>query len=425
MNRVIVAIGGTGQMVLHYYTQLFLVGIVRQPFRALVFDTDDFSPSLQFLADYLSDVSLCFGPGGSKEVPSISLHTLKPRNKQGLVGDILVGGPLPAHEGLHHPVQAFFSKKELNENVMQGLYGRPALSAVLALDDSLECLNKIEPGSAVALLTSCLGGTGGGISIPVLWRLENQPGANLLLRAVLLGDYFNSSSAQDNLDDQDNRFRSNRLFFLKALQESVSNLLQVFIEEPKMVRDKAAEKRARNLAWPSRSEPFWRASNALEALLTETIQDAGSVVNNEQLLDWDTADTALRRALGRVQSFLRYNVLDRVRQEAFHTTVWGEDLPRTILSYGRYAGGEISAAAHRIQEEMHKAWRSQAANEYGLHSLFPDFGRLEESVAAVVGCGWPTAPAALESQALPSGQKACERIARLLLFTLMRRGGGQ
>jgi len=103
MNRVIVAIGGTGQMVLHYYTQLFLVGMVRQPFRALVFDTDDFSPSLQFLSDYLSDISLCFGSDGPKKVPSISLHTLKPRNKQGLVGDILVGGPLPAHEGFHHP----------------------------------------------------------------------------------------------------------------------------------------------------------------------------------------------------------------------------------------------------------------------------------------------------------------------------------
>ncbi len=425
MNRVIVAIGGTGQMVLHYYAQLFLTGIVRQPFRAFVFDTDDFSPSLQFLAGYLSDVASCFGPTGQNEVPSISLHTLKPRNKQGLVSDILVGGPLPAHEGFHHPVQAFFSRRDLNENVMQGLYGRPALSAVLALDDSLECLNKIEPGSTVTLLTSCLGGTGGGLSIPILWRLENQPGANLLLRAVLLGDYFTSSSAQDNLDDQDNRFRSNRLLFLKALQESVSNLLHIFIEEPKMVRDKAAEKRARNLPWPGQTEPFWRAANALEVLLSETIQDAGSAVNVEQLLDWHAAGAALRRALGRVQSFLRYNVLDRLSHEAFSTTVWGQGLPRTIQTYGRYAGGGSAAAARRIQQEMYRAWNPAAANEYGLKSLFPDFGRLEASVAEVVGCGWPSAPATLEPQALPSEQKACDRIARLLLFTLLRRGGGQ
>ena len=35
-------------MVLHYYCQLFLIGLVREPFHAYVFDTDAFAPSLRF-----------------------------------------------------------------------------------------------------------------------------------------------------------------------------------------------------------------------------------------------------------------------------------------------------------------------------------------------------------------------------------------
>ena len=192
-----------------------------------------------------------------------------------------------------------------------------------------------------------------------------------------------------------------------------------------MVRDKAAEKALKNLPWPDRTGPFWKACNATEQLLEETVADAGSAVLDEQVLDRDKSDVALRSALGRVQSFLRHGVLDRVRTEASLSSVWGENLPRAIRSYGRHGGGDLSQFTHGVQQEMQRAWQPEAVDSYGLGRVFPNFGRLEESVDAVIGCGWPAAPDTLESHALPGPEKARERVARLFLYTLLRTGGPQ
>ncbi|MBI1789880.1 MAG: hypothetical protein HYR60_20310 [Acidobacteria bacterium] len=423
MDRVIIAIGGTGQMVLHYYSQLFLTGLVRDPYHAYVFDTDEFSPSLRFLSEFFEQVGAAAGPAVKARIPTISLQTLKPQDKQGLVSEILAGCALPAQPGFHHPIQAFFSESDYKENVMQGLYGRPALSAVLALDESLECLNRIAPASVVAVVSSCIGGTGGGLTAPILWRLENRPGANLLLRAVLLGDFFKSSSREDNLKDQDNRFRSNRLFFLKAVQETLRNMQHyAFIEEPQMTRDKAAEQSARNLPWPDERSPYWQAASSVHALLAETVQETGGSVQ-AAAIPRETARDVLSRALARVSTFLGKSVLDRLAKEAFPVRVWGENLVRSISTYSRFEQVRASALAHDLQGEMGRAWAPVAAGEYGLSHVFPQIPASLTSVDAIVRCAWPSAPDDLDRASLGTAEGLRKRIARLLLFTLLRHGG--
>lgn len=413
-------------MVVHYYAQLYLTGFLRKPFRALLLDTDDFSPSLAYLSEFFRDVAAGFGAAAEREVPSIELRKLSPRNKVGLVSDILAAKEIPAQPGFHHAVQAFFSKDDLKENVTQGLYARPALSAVLAFDESLNFLDKIETGSVVTLVGSCTGGTGGGLSIPVLWRLETRPGANLQTRAALMGDFFTSSSPQDSVDDQANRFRSNRLLFLKAMEETVGQLqLYKFIEEPRMIRDKSAEKNTRLMAWPDRNGPYWQGVSAVDALLTETVSDAGGKSLDVPPLEFDRAEAALRNALGRVDSFLRHSVLDRVREEAFVESQWGANLPAAIRSFGKFASNGISSFAGDVQREMQNSWKPLAANGYGLAHVFPDLKDLKSDMNSIIRCGWPMAPSDLGGDALGGPEAMKRRVARLLLFTLLSRGGAK
>jgi len=421
MSRVIVAIGGTGQMVLHYYCQLFLIGLVREPFHAYVFDTDAFAPSLRFLSEFFEQAAAAAGPVARKDLPVIGLYTLKPENQEGQIVDILAGGALPTQPGYHHPIQAFFSKSDHKENVMEGLYGRPALSAVLAIDESLASLKKIPSGSTVVTVASCIGGTGGGLTVPILWQLENQPGANHLLRAAFLGDYFTSSSSHDNLQDQDNRFRSNRLFFLKTVQEALNLQHYSFIEEPKMTRDKAAEQATRRMAWPVQDSPYWRGASDVQALLSETVQESGGRLKSPPISQ-EQARALLAQSLGRVHAFLQHSVLDRLRHEAFAERVWGENLVRCLRTYASFDQDGRSTLAHEVQVEMSRVWAPVAAGDYGLSQVFPEIHVRAAGVNEIVRCDWPS-PHHLDRSSVGTGQGLRRRLARLLLLTLLREGG--
>jgi len=237
MSRVIIAVGGTGQMVLHYYVQLFLVGYISEGFQAFVLDSANALRSLEYLSGFFNDVRLALGPVSDQEgVPEIRFIRLE-QGKQGMkVAEMLMQAPLPSNPGFHHPAQAFFSRDALNQDVRQGLYARPALSTVMALETALRQIDplRLPRDAKVVLVCSCIGGTGGGIAVPLLWYLTNMPGAQLQVRAVLLGEYFRPRPGETVGQDV-SRFRSNRIGFLKALEQAVGAIQRyAFIEEPKM-----------------------------------------------------------------------------------------------------------------------------------------------------------------------------------------------
>src|SRR5512145_1226874 len=90
---LVVALGGTGQLVLHYLAQWHLLGLEADtgPMRALVIDQDQPLASLRFAQSLLAG-----------EAP----HAL-------------------------HPARALFDRATLAQEVGEGLYGRPCLAPVL------------------------------------------------------------------------------------------------------------------------------------------------------------------------------------------------------------------------------------------------------------------------------------------------------
>src|SRR5260370_25419256 len=52
IRSVIVAVGGTGQLVLHYYAQLFQIGALADSFHAIVVDSDALMPSLEKFSSF-------------------------------------------------------------------------------------------------------------------------------------------------------------------------------------------------------------------------------------------------------------------------------------------------------------------------------------------------------------------------------------
>src|SRR5947207_11637384 len=128
-NHIIIAVGGTGQMVLHYYTQLYLLGVINTPFQARIVDADEQYKSLSLLSTFLDEVLAGKDPTVSG-IAAINYRQVKAANAA-TVGEAVTGlrEVLP-----HHPATAFFDVTCLTKNTIQGLYARPALSTVIGAE---------------------------------------------------------------------------------------------------------------------------------------------------------------------------------------------------------------------------------------------------------------------------------------------------
>jgi hypothetical protein len=130
MNRLLVCLGGTGQLVLHYYLQWYLLGIERGPLRALIFDPDELMPSLQYGKRFFQAASHNGKLLGKEPAPWIEHQRLDEVLGAGTTADALTGGPGPS---LDHPVRAFFGQNALNAPLRRGLFSMPALAPMQGL----------------------------------------------------------------------------------------------------------------------------------------------------------------------------------------------------------------------------------------------------------------------------------------------------
>lgn len=425
-NRVhqIIAVGGTGQMVLHFYAQLFLTGSLGTPFRALVVDTDRLSVSLEHLKQFLDEARLAAGPHAAAAMPQIEYLPVR-RDEPGTVEEVLAGCRLD-DSAFTNALQAFFSAQDRKQSVREGLFARPALSAVLGPDRLWEKLRYLPNGSRVGVVSSMIGGTGAGLTLPILDFLQRQPGAGHELRAVFLGMYFkpDPSVRQDQLDT----FRSNLACF-DLTRNSMLAPLDHFavIDGPQILRDKSMESSMRQYPWPETEDhPHWKAVSALKSVLEENVRDQGlGTPYDIRPLERNSLFESMQKALASVGAFCRHRVLSQIAADSFVDHVWG-GLPRFLRSYADCMNWERCSFARRLQAELHNLWSPQATSSYGLQHVFPlanpPFRTLPRDIA---GCAWKQKPDDVTRDVLGSQADAARRIAALVLYTLLRERGNQ
>ncbi len=441
MSRIIIAIGGSGQMVLHHYAQLFLIGIVREPFRAYVLDTDREIASLALLSNYFENLART-KPGAERAtVPSIQYIHLEAEADQGKVKELLIHGTLPVEPGYHHPAQAFFSRDFLEQDIREGLYARPGLSAVTTLSHAFSQIqaSAFEKDSKVAIVCSCIGGTGGGLAIPIMWHIEREAAGKVTQRAVLLGDFFQSNIEQQRLRDQLSRFRSNRTLFLEALHHSVPDLKAfTLIEDPKMPeRNPEGEAQARNLVWSEETLPYWRAACALDYLLVEAVTDVSGFVDREvhreqysTRLSRSKSVERLQTGLGRVQGLIDQDAFRRLAREALPRGTWGKQLVNSLVSFANLHSGRSTAAYARPSEFIPEVgawvsrwWQSGVGGSYGLEHIFPSDRGRRPRLGEIRAISWPVVSAdSLDPNDFSSREDAARRCACALIHAALRYG---
>lgn len=441
MNSWIIAVGGTGQMVAHYYLQLALLGAGVRNARISIVDTDQSLRSLRYLEDsFLPLIEYGLGVDERLErVPRVDTIQVRPRLQGNDIMHLLTMTNPPEGEGFEHEVQAYFTREMLSQAANQGLFARPALSAVVALAPLLRALDTagLEDNTRIVLVSSCIGGTGGGLTVPLLFRLQSlaRSRTNVSLRLVLLGRYFEFQ--QGVVGDEQNRFESNKTLFLKALSESVADLHSyAFIENVRMPgRDQRNEADARHMPWPEIERPYWKALTAVHYLLTESARamqpdfSAKCVAENEHAgaIRRDEADRLLHDALGRVNALIQRKLVLAAEREPFPARQWGRPFANLIGAYYRRAlagaGGDARAldgAAQRVQEELMRVWAPPRA-EYGLGTLFPQIACRTASPNQMRSTGWLQMPDA--GAGMPDAKRAATAMAATLLLSAIGYGG--
>ena len=436
MNYLIVAVGGTGQMILHYYVQLWLTGTIRHPFQAILLDTDR---SLESLAAVkrLFDLARQGAGSDAKLLPSIDYVHVEPKQGNNIF-EALTGTQLPPeHAGLAHSGLAFFERSAVQNPASTGLFARPALASAIACEAAIaELHNRAIPDETRAVaIGSFIGGTGGGLMVPVLETLGRMTAGRTgcSRRAVFFGQYFQPRPGVIDpgatLDATEQRFASNKTLEAKILKEAVPGLTRhAFIEDPRMpVRDYRREVEARRLAWPDPEAPFWRGVAALEFLLTDNVPAeppsllAGEV-NIEQCLaglPYANADAQLRRRVPRADTLARKDVVGRMRSEHEVDRVWGKPLRLWVEGYSRIAANAAGGAPREfmagVGRHLELLWNGDRGH-YGMVDLFPgDIDRSLVPVEQIRNTKWPAVPSQVDTGRFAHLESA-ERITAALLL---------
>jgi hypothetical protein len=331
----IIAVGGTGQIILHHLNSLYLSGVLAEPFVGRVIDTDEMISSLAYSkllyeksSKVFSDLIQLGHP--MPQPPEISLMHTGPFSA-GTISEQLTGRPISITPGYENALNAYFSRSELAQATQEGLFARPALSSVLVASKVLNQLTSASFARAakVFVVGSMIGGTGGGLIVPILSRLRQICAANTRLYAILLGDYFNPDEGR--VTDAATRFPSNWLLTTAMLEKSVPSIWKyAHIAEPKLA--KKEELPASEAPFPPEDSPFWRAVVNYKYLTedTTTVQ-GGSFADNE--LTWNVARGALKyteaiTAIDLARSNLtvlsRRKVFGCYASEPFPHAVWGK-----------------------------------------------------------------------------------------------------
>ena len=401
MSHVIIAVGGTGQVVLHYYNQLYLLGMVKRPYKAIVIDTDEINLSLKVARDFFAMLRVGTEPwdaAGPTTVPTIDFIHVSERSADQVCKKLTA---LALDELMrdkpNHPAFGYFSKEELAQSVEEGLYTRPALSAVISRDWARR--GELTPGenSHVVVVGSILGGTGGGLLAPILATLGERRDRGVKIRAVLFGDFFDPDRPDDKL-----RFVSNQTLGLRSIQdvqEAVDHFAIVGTtpEERMSKRLHGNEKKGLSLTWPTHDDqPYWRGVEMVHEFLEDTTRpnypefaqrEVGTdEVPEDHKLPLATALNELQWRLGRAEALVQHQVVERLSIDPWARWVWGRRLVITVADFwGLTAPADRPAEIDKrfctqLQGFLDDWWRKK---DFNLPGLFPQGQRQKPTLSSI------------------------------------------
>jgi len=446
MSQKIVCLGGTGQMVLHYYLQLYLLGLIGHRFDAVVIDTDEIIDSIRRVQRLFIDLQYGNAPNQALGIEIPTIETFRITSLQG-GGSALqrLTDSADASITQSHPVRAFFDRETLAQDLKEGLFARPALSSVVSLQDLSGSALSAPDKATVVVVGSMIGGTGGGLIAPVideiLWQARKAD-AHLSLRAVLFGRYFTPDPGRIGGDE--NRFLSNELLVLRSIREALSEegIERFYFVRPSGetdARNPDQEKKGVHLPWPdpgdARGErnPVWEGAQALEYLLTDTTTQRFDKFEAREVREFDPpvpVSAALQQLKKSVQVAGRLvdkSVAKRMVHEPWLTAVWGSALPDLYAHFwgiaAREAGEQERAGRFpsELQGMLRTIWQGRKG-EPGLRQLFPDLPRSHKvRPRAFSKIPWPRSQDAVRNKDLFNLlETTARRAAATLLFWSLR-----
>jgi hypothetical protein len=440
-NYRIVCVGGTGQMVLHYYLQLYLLGVIKHPFEAVVVDTDEIINSISITQKFFEDLQYGSGAGQAlgAQVPVIqTLHIGAQKEASAL--EALTGRKAADA----HPVNAFFNRDTLGQNLKHGLFARPALSSVITQSPLQNVVLRPRPNTTLVIVGSVFGGTSGGLTAPIIdtirLRVKRESIARVLMRAVLFGEYF---TPDDNIIKDDLvRFKSNQALVTRSIREALEDVHSFHIvggpgSNTVLKRTPSEEKKGEYLPWPEdESNPFWQGAKALEYLLTETTKDRQLDFEEREVdANFESPVTLARAQLRLKQSthiadkLIDKEIIRRMTADPWVRYIWGSGLSDLAAHFWSIdvmrEGGKkrVRDFPHKLQHALETIWRGEG-EQPGLRTIFP---RLTESYkvfpANIRRIPWPEVKEARRDEKLFDGTgKAARKAAATLLFWALRKG---
>jgi len=440
LRKVIIAVGGTGQVVLHYYNQLFLLGLVKEPYRAVVIDTDELDSTLAAAQDFFSHLrlgnELWDGAGGS--IPTIEyIRVANPITDQ--VSRALTALTVEEldRDYPRHPVRAYFSKDALTQTVKQGLYARPALSAVISRDWVRDDRLTVRPDCQVVVVGSLIGGTGGGLISPLLARLgEQRRNVNgVAIRAVFFGQYFDPDPGLIERP----RFSSNQVLGLASVsdvQEAIDHFAVIGVVPEEQMGNR--EQPRGYSAWPQNdASPFWRGTEMLNEFLYDRVRERKTSFRDREVgtdqvskahkVPLDLARHELRKRFGRAKALVDLRVAERMQIDPFANWVWGKKLVRTVADFWSITAPSDRSApiapdfCSSLQQSLESWWQTATPTKPSVSGLFPAEQTKQPSLWSIKSINWPRVIEATVNRLIVFGvEQVVPRAAATLILWALR-----
>ena len=161
-----------------------MLGIVKEPFRAIVIDTDRYSKSLFTFQGFFDALRQAGYPGIVPYLRSEKLEQLPAPGAR--IHDVMEVRDLP-ETGYHHPLQSLYGRELLAMKATEGLFSRPAASA-LVVPNIADLIREtdVQSGTKVLVLASTIGGTGAGLSLQLMSRAQELGWTQKQLHSIYL-----------------------------------------------------------------------------------------------------------------------------------------------------------------------------------------------------------------------------------------------
>lgn len=444
MSKLIVSIGGTGQMVLHYFYQLYLLGLLDlDNFYSLVIDTDRINGGIQRIKKFMEDLQ--FGQTENqaygKQVPLIDTLKIDIAEKDDVLNILTNRAEIDESRPLF-PAQAYFSDNSLRQKVGSGLYYRPCLSTLIAGDWLRDRNLPIENRSIVVIVASIIGGTGSGLIGPVVDELNRIAAAknwSLRFRLVLFGNYFSTDEVEIG-----SRFQSNQVFVLKSLEEIMKGNVQLFHivgglnVNANMKRNPDHEKKGSYIPWPQEGEPFWQGVRALIHFLSAELRDMPNEFAEKEIteipsetLNWEAANLRRSRITQFVTTMVKKKLFQRMGRENYFNHIWGDN-PKQMLSqfwtiYKMTERGPkaLNAFTGSAQARLQALWQGEG-DVMGFREIFPQLSGNDEKLTFRPGDiathQWPIEPGQHDKRLFQEKDITASKLAANWLYWAMRGG---